>query len=158
MTAWLGGLARGPKRHMLPVVAVAGLWLMGALPAAALDSIVVQTDRAQVLKLPPKATTIIIGNPMIADVTVQKNGSMVVTGKSYGTTNLIAQDSTGAVIGESLIRVEAANEGTMIVQRGMDRESYSCTPNCQPTLSMGDVQKYFEVVGGQTNVRNGLAK
>jgi hypothetical protein len=131
---------------------------MGALPAAALDSIVVQTDRAQVLKLPPKATTIVIGNPMIADVTVQKNGSMVVTGKSYGTTNLIAQDSTGAVIGESLIRVEAANEGTMIVQRGMDRESYSCTPNCQPTLSMGDVQKYFEVVGGQTNVRNGLAK
>ena len=56
--------------------------LTAALPAAAMDSILVQTDRAQVLKLPPRATTIVIGNPMIADVAIQKNGSMVVTGKS----------------------------------------------------------------------------
>ena len=93
------------------------------------------------------ATTIVIGNPMIADVAVQKNGSMVVTGKSYGTTNLIAQDSTGAVIGESLIRVEAATDGVVLLQRGLERESYSCTPRCQPTLSLGDVQRHFEAVG-----------
>ena len=139
--------------------AVLGLVLTG-LPhgAVALDSIVVQTDHAQVLKLPPKATTIIIGNPMIADVAVQKNGSMVVTGKSYGTTNLIAQDSSGAVIGESLIRVEAATEGVVVVQRGMERESYSCQPRCQPTLALGDIGRHFEAVGGQATARNGLAK
>lgn len=128
------------------------------LAASAMDSIVVQTDHAQVLKLPPKATTIIIGNPMIADVSVQKNGSMVVTGKSFGTTNLIAQDSTGAVIGESLIRVEAATEGVVVVQRGMERETYSCQPRCQPTLALGDVARHFEVVGSQATARNGLAK
>ncbi len=132
--------------------------LAAVLPAAAMDSILVQTDRAQVLKLPPRATTIVIGNPMIADVAIQKNGSMVVTGKSYGTTNLIAQDSTGAVIGESLIRVEAATDGVVLLQRGLERESYSCTPRCQPTLSLGDVQRHFESVGAQANARNGLAK
>ncbi|GGH08389.1 hypothetical protein GCM10007036_03850 [Alsobacter metallidurans] len=139
----------------LPVFA--GL-LAFAGPAAALDSIVVQTDHAQVLKLPPRATTIVIGNPMIADVAVQKNGSMVLTGKSYGETNLIAQDSSGAVIGESRIRVEAASENIMVVQRGMERETYSCAPNCQPTMSLGDVQRHFESVGAQTTNRNQLAK
>ena len=91
-----------------------GLVLLGALvglaaaaPAYAVDAITVQTDRAQVLKLPARTTTVVIGNPMIADVSVQKNGSMIVTGKSYGTTNLIAQDSSGVVLGESLIKVEA---------------------------------------------------
>jgi hypothetical protein len=141
------------------IALAAGLFAGLAAPALALDSIIVQTDRAQVLKLPPRATTIVIGNPMIADVSIQKNGSMVVTGKSYGTTNLIAQDPTGAVIGESLIKVEAANDGTLVVQRGLERETYSCTPQqCQPTLSLGDVQKQFEMVGNQTNARNGLAK
>lgn len=127
-------------------------------PAFALDTITVQTDHAQVLKLPPRATTIVIGNPMIADVAIQKNGSMVVTGKSYGYTNLIAQDPTGAVIGESIIRVEAATEGMLIVQRGLDRETYSCTPRCQPTLSMGDVPRQFDQVGAQTTSRVGLAR
>jgi len=154
-------MARCFKRPAMRQVATAilGVIMMG-LPhgAFALDSIVVQTDHAQVLKLPPRATTIIIGNPMIADVSVQKNGSMVVTGKSFGTTNLIAQDSSGAVIGESLIRVEAATEGVVVVQRGMERETYSCQPRCQPTLALGDIGRHFDVIGGQATARNGLAK
>ncbi|MHB2166640.1 pilus assembly protein N-terminal domain-containing protein [Alsobacter sp. R-9] len=132
--------------------------VVATTPAVALDAITVKTDHAQVLKLPPRTNTIIIGNPMIADVSVQKNGSMVVTGKSYGTTNLIAQDSTGAVIGESIIKVEAPTEDTLVLQRGLERETYSCTPKCQPTLSLGDVQRHFDGVSGQTANRNGLAK
>ena len=147
------------------MVSRSAMALLGALmvvgataPAFAIDAIVVQTDRAQVLKLPPRATTIVIGNPMIADVAVQKNGSMVVTGKSYGTTNLIAQDATGTVLGESLIRVEAPSDDVVVLQKGMERESYSCTPRCQPTLSMGDVSRHFDSVSAQTNGRNQLAK
>jgi Flp pilus assembly secretin CpaC len=141
--------------------AAALVLLACAAPASAQQtpaSIIVRTDHAQILKMPPKTTTIVIGNPMIADVTVQKNGSMVVTGKAYGSTNLIAQDATGAVLGESLIQVEAPTEGLVLVQRGLERESYSCTPRCQPTLSLGDVQRHFESVSGQTSSRNGLAK
>jgi Flp pilus assembly secretin CpaC len=131
-----------------------------ASPASAQTptTITVRTDHAQILKMPPKTMTIVIGNPMIADVAVQKNGSMVVTGKSYGTTNLIAQDAAGAVLGESIIQVEAATDGIILVQRGLERESYSCTPRCQPTLSLGDVQRHFEGISGQTTSRNGLAK
>src|SRR5689334_11069544 len=121
MTTWSRGFAAHRHGGMASIILAAGVALLFAAPSQAVESIVVQTDRAQVLKLPPKATTVVIGNPMIADVAVQKNGSMIVTGKSYGTTNLIAQDSTGAVIGESLIKVEAATDGIMVVMRGLQR-------------------------------------
>ena len=140
------------------LVACAAL-LLGPGAAFALDNILVQTDRATVLKLLPKTTTVIVGNPSIADISLQKNGSVVVTGKSYGTTNLILQDATGVVLGEQLISVEAASDGgQVLVQRGMERETYSCTPRCQPTLSLGDQQKHFDSTAAQANARNQLAK
>jgi hypothetical protein len=152
-----------PRRALLQISCSIGLALAAVLgplsggPSSAAETIVVRLDRAQVLKLPPKVNTVVIGNPMIADVTVQKNGSMIVTGKSYGVTNLIAQDSTGAVIGESLLRVEAPDDDMLVVQRGMDRYTYSCTPQCQPTVNLGDVQAHFDGTATQTTNRNNLA-
>lgn len=90
-------------------------------------------------------------------MTVQRNGILVVTGKSYGVTNLIALDAGGTLLTELLISVQAPNELLVTVQRGLERESYSCTPNCQPSLLLGDAQKYFSEVGGQAGARNSLA-
>lgn len=132
--------------------------MLGAGAAQALDTIAVQADRASVMRLPPSTTTVIVGNPAIADISVQKNGSVVITGKAYGTTNLISQDASGAVIAEHLIRVESSVDGQVLVQRGMDRETYSCTPRCQPTINVGDMTKYFEAMANQANLRNNLAK
>lgn len=66
------------------------------------EAVQVVVDHAKVLRLPDKAQTVIVGNPAIADVTVQRNGVMVITGKSYGVTNLIALDATGALLAEFL--------------------------------------------------------
>jgi Pilus formation protein N terminal region len=119
--------------------------------------VTVMIDHAKVVKLPEKTQTVIVGNPIIADVTVQRNGILVVTGKSYGVTNLIALDAGGALLTESLISVQAPNESLVTVQRGLERESYSCTPNCQPSILLGDAQKYFSEIGGQAGQRNSLA-
>jgi Flp pilus assembly secretin CpaC len=120
------------------------------------SAIVVLVDYAKIVRLPEKARTVIVGNPLIADVTIQANGIMVVTGKSYGMTNLIALDPIGGVIAESKIMVQAAND-TVTVQRGLDRESYSCTPDCQPSILLGDSQKHFGEVSGQATNRSSLA-
>ena len=114
-------------------------------------------DHAKVIRLPERTQTIIVGNPIIADVTLQKNGILVLTGKSYGVTNMIALDNAGAMVAESLIRVQAPTESLITVQRGLESESYSCTPNCQPSMQLGDSNKYFSEVGGQAGARNGLA-
>ena len=128
-----------------------------AAPANGQPPLTVMIDHAKVVKLPERTQTVIVGNPIIADVTVQRNGIMVVTGKSYGVTNLIALDGAGILLSESLISVQAPTESLVTVQRGLERESYSCTPNCQPSLLLGDANKYFGEVGGQATQRNGLA-
>ena len=121
------------------------------------DTVAVKIDHAKVIRLPERTQTVIVGNPIIADITVQRNGLVVVTGKSYGVTNLIALDGAGAMLAESLVSVQAATESVVIVQRGLERESYSCTPNCQPSILLGDANKYFSEIGGQAGQRNSLA-
>ncbi|GJE54100.1 hypothetical protein EKPJFOCH_0573 [Methylobacterium thuringiense] len=117
----------------------------------------VMVDNAKLIRLPEKTQTVVVGNPLIADVSLQKNGVLILTGKSFGTTNLIALDAGGTMIAESLIRVEAPQASTITVQRGLDRESYSCTPNCQPSAQLGDSTKWFSEVSGQADQRRALA-
>lgn len=121
------------------------------------ETVTVMVDHAKVVRLPDRTQTVIVGNPMVADITIQRNGIIVVTGKSYGATNLIALDSTGMLLAESMISVQAPVDSVVTVQRGLARESYSCTPTCQPSLRLGDSQDYFGAVGNQTTQRNTLA-
>lgn len=129
----------------------------GEMAAPGRDTVTVMIDHAKVVRLPERTQTVVVGNPMIADITVQRNGIVVVTGKSYGITNVIALDGAGTLIAESFITVQAATESVVVVQRGLERESYSCTPNCQPSILLGDSQKYFSEIGGQAGQRNGFA-
>ncbi|MFH7163151.1 pilus assembly protein N-terminal domain-containing protein, partial [Klebsiella pneumoniae] len=73
-----------------------------------LPVVTVMVDNAKVMRLPERTQTVIVGNPIIADVTLQKNGVLVLTGKSFGATNLIALDAAGAMLAETTIRVEAS--------------------------------------------------
>lgn len=128
----------------------AGLLLAPITTSAALaddDTILVKVFQARIVKIPAGAQTLVIGNPLVADVTLQ-NGVMIVTGKGYGETNFIALDASGNPVAESMIRVVAANNN-LVVQRGMDRQSYSCAPRCEPTIQLGDDADYFGKVSGQ---------
>ena len=121
------------------------------------ETISVTLDKAKILKMPPHAETIVVGNPIIADVTTLKNnGLVVVTGKGFGETNLIFLDGTGTAVQEANVRVEGARS-LVTVQRGMDRESYSCQPRCEPTVSLGDSTSFLKDASGQISSRNALA-
>ena len=74
-------------------------------PAHAIDTIRVALDHATITKMPDSVSTLVIGNPLIADVTVRPGGLLVLTGKAYGVTNLIVLDSSGAVLSERYIEV-----------------------------------------------------
>ena len=77
------------------------------LPGAAEGLMTVSLDRAKVFKYPANTETIIVGNPIIADVTMLKNsGRLVLTGKGFGETNLVFLDHDGTVLSESRLRVE----------------------------------------------------
>lgn len=135
--------------------------ILACAPASAserIDTVSVVVDHAKVIRLPERATTVIVGNPAIADVTVQRNGILVVTGKSFGVTNLIALDAQGGMLAESRVSVRAPTDSVVVVQRGMERESYSCSPHCQPAMQLGDASKFFGEVGNQAQTRNQMAQ
>ncbi|MGH9809368.1 MAG: pilus assembly protein N-terminal domain-containing protein [Terriglobia bacterium] len=119
------------------------------LPAASLaepaaDAIAVNVDQAKLVRLPTKVATIVVGNPLIADVTLVSGGVVVVTGKGYGTTNFIAMDYSGNVLMNRIIQVEGPTDQIVTVYRGFGRDSYSCTPICQPRVTLGDGDLYFK--------------
>jgi Flp pilus assembly secretin CpaC len=122
------------------------------------ENLKIALDIATVLRIPEGTDTLAIGNPSIADVTKpQSGGFTVVTGKSYGATNLLALDAKGETLKEMMIFVGAPAERTIIVQRGMTRETWSCAPRCEPTVTLGDGPEYFGGSSGQIGSRNGLA-
>jgi Flp pilus assembly secretin CpaC len=148
----------GWRRAFLQWVVAPGLAVAaGAFAAQAGETIVVLLDQAKISKLPERTQTVIVGNPGIADVTVQKNGVLVVTAKSYGVTNLIALDAMGAVLSESTIRVQGPTDTVVTVMRGVERSSYSCAPDCEPSLNLGDTTTHFSQVSTQAGTRNALA-
>jgi len=123
--------------------------------ASASAHIVVVLNQAKVIQLPEGASTVIVGNPAIADVTLLRNTrNMILTAKGFGETNLIALDGQGRSVGESMLRVTAPTSG-LVVQRGLERETWDCTPRCQPTMMLGDSTRFASEAAGQIQLRNG---
>src|SRR6185295_6807592 len=92
------------------------------------------------------ASEIIIGNPAIADVSVQAGNLLVVTGKTFGITNIIALDSERNVIQDQRILVRRDEVKVVNLQRGTQRQSFNCTPQCNPSITVGDEQAYFDAI------------
>ncbi|MDB5649291.1 MAG: pilus assembly protein [Hyphomicrobiales bacterium] len=139
---------------ILPPAALLLGMVLAFHPAHAAESIVVKLDQAKIIQLPEGTSTVIVGNPGVADVTLlKKKGRMILTAKGFGETNMLALDAQGNSIGESIVRVVAA-DNSLIVQRGLERESYSCSPRCQPTVTLGDTPRYMSEAAGQVQQRN----
>jgi hypothetical protein len=128
-----------------------------AAHAAAAEPFSVVLDQARVMKLPERVATVVVGNPLIADVSIQAGGLVVVTAKGHGVTNLVALDRSGAVLLEQPIQVQPAHDNVVVVYRGIERETYSCTPNCSRRITLGDSNAYFTQTLTQTSVLNGQA-
>jgi hypothetical protein len=131
------------------------VFITAAAPRAfAEQPIVVRLDEALIMKVPERASTVVIGNPLIADLSIQPGGLAIVTGKSYGATNLIVMDKGGAVLSEQIVQVEGSGDRTVVVYRGVSRQTYSCAPSCSPRLTLGDDIGYFNDVMTELTARN----
>jgi Flp pilus assembly secretin CpaC len=133
------------------------LWPVAAAAEPTADTIAVNVDQAKLVKLPTRVSTIVVGNPLIADVTLQTGGILVVTGKGYGATNFIAMDRSGEVLVDRVIQVEGPTDQLVTVYRGVERESYSCMPICQRRITLGDGETYFKSTMDQAGSLNSQA-
>jgi Flp pilus assembly secretin CpaC len=146
--------------HAAKTIALGLLLAVLLLPriGAAAETLDVVLDQAALMKLPDKVSTIVIGNPMIADIAIQSGGLAIVTGKGFGSTNLIALDRSGAVLMERSIVVSGpSGRDAVQVYRGVQRETYSCTPNCERRITLGDSADFFTAASAQAEQRNSAA-
>lgn len=147
-------LVRG-RTGLTPIVCLAfGLLITVTAAPAHAAPVAVQVDRATLIKLPDRAATVVVGNPLIADLSIQPHGLAVVTGKGYGATNFIVLDKGGAVLAEHTIEVQGPIDPTVVVYRGDKRETYSCTPECSQRITLGDDSDYFNKTINETSSRN----
>jgi hypothetical protein len=136
------------KRTLRAVTLGAALAVGAASPslAASTDIIEVLIDQASLVKLDRAAAEIVVGNPSIADVSVQSGKVLVVTGKSFGESNLIVLDGDGKVIISKRLIVTEPRTGFVTVYRGPERQTLHCAPYCTPSLVIGDSPDYFEAI------------
>ena len=120
--------------------------------------IMVEADHAKIQRLPRPATTVIVGNPSVADVNVQGGRLLVITGKNYGTTNLIALDGKGHEIANYKITVKTNGERKVTLYKGIQRYSLTCAPRCERELLVGDSAADFKRIHKQIGDKNSLIK
>jgi Flp pilus assembly secretin CpaC len=95
------------------------------------DLLRVYMNHARVLKLDRPVSKVIIGNSAVADATVADPTTIVVTGRSFGTTNLVLLDKEGNAIADERVLVSIDEGNTVRVFRQTERSILSCTPNCE---------------------------
>ena len=110
------------------------------------------------MHMPERVATIVIGNPLVADATLQGGGVLVLTGMGFGTTNMLGLDRAGKTVMNTNIKVVSPDSRDLVVvYRGVERESYSCTPECERRLTLGDSPGYFTSILSQAGSRAGGA-
>ena len=143
--------------------AVAALLITGTCPPAQADKrskndVDVLVDQATLLRLDRPAAEIVVGNPSIADVAVQSGKLLVITGKSYGETNLIVMDADGKTIANRKVTVHDPRTGAVTLYKESVRYTLNCAPHCTTPLFIGDDKNYFDVISKQIKTKQGIGQ
>ena len=112
-------------------LSIAALLGLGAVQAHAGSTIDVQINQAKIVKLSRPADTVVVGNPQIADASVQDATTLVLTGKGFGVTNLVVLAEDGTPIVDEQISVSRNSAATVRVYRRAAVQTLHCTPTCE---------------------------
>jgi Pilus formation protein N terminal region len=146
---------------VLPRLLVATtLFAAGASQPAMAASNVVQVlvDQATLVRLDRSAAEIVVGNPSIADVSVQSSKVLVVTGKSFGETNLIVMDADGKMVANRQLIVQEPRTGFVTMYRGSKRQTLHCAPYCTPPLVIGDTKDVFGDIASEITTKQSISQ
>ncbi len=120
---------------LLPLVALVGTLALAA-PASA--GIIARIDEATAVTLSGSASSVIVGNPSIADVSIVDRRRIAVLGRTYGTTNVMVFDAAGRMIYNGLVTVTSPSAGHVSLFRGAAVHNYTCGPRCERTPMPGE--------------------
>ena len=128
--------------------------------SAAAGAVSVPLDEVRIVTFKRPVTTLYVGNPVIADVTIIDNRHAFVQGKAFGTTNILALDGRVRQVINELVVVAGSPSGVVTLQRGTSQTTYACASSrCQTTPQPGDGKDAFDAANQQiTQHQSMLAK
>ncbi|PQA87835.1 pilus assembly protein N-terminal domain-containing protein [Hyphococcus luteus] len=144
------------RRIFTAVVSFAAMAPVMSQTAAA-EQLWLTMDQVRPFQLENPAQSIVVGNPAIADVTIQDNSNILLFGKAPGLTNIYIFDEDGEPAKNLVIRVRTPSSDMLTVHRGAARTTYNCTTNCEATVTVGDDPSAFNGVSGQVTAKYGQA-
>ena len=130
----------------------------GPALAETTEPISVKVNMARILRISAPAATVIIGNPGVADITIQDPQTLVLTGRSFGTTNLIVLDAAGNPVADTIVSVVQGQADMLTVYQGSARTTLACEPICQPTIMLGDDQGFSATTYGSVSLVDQAAR
>jgi Flp pilus assembly secretin CpaC len=116
----------------------------------------VPADEAKMLAVTGEPTTVVVGNPNIADITVQ-NKHIFVHGRNYGSTNIIVLDKDGNELAALDVTVTMGGSHSVNVFRAGSKFSYACADICESAVQVGDNKDYFDTLESQNKKKSKLA-
>ena len=140
------------------VAAAAVLWLAGIAPAAAGESFAVRLDKVEVLRLDEPASIVVVGNPEVADVTVENPRLLFVIGRAPGETNLMVFDPEGVEIANYEVVVVGERERHVTVNRNtVALTTFSCDPRCIEVPNPSEIERRRQFAGGPSGEEEAAA-
>ena len=115
---------------------------LAVTPAYAADknaAVALALDEVHTLTFRTPVSTVYVGNPTIADVTMIDARHAFVQGKGYGRTNIMALNRDNVMVFNTHVTVTGSQGGTVTLNRGAQRVTLNCAGGrCEPTPMPGD--------------------
>lgn len=120
------------------LLALAVLAVAGSAFAQSAGPMSIGIDRSQRISLRGSVSSVIVNNPLIADVTVVDANTLVIQGKGYGQTEILVVDAIGRTLFQNQIIVSGGQSGSLRVWRGGQATEMACAATCSPSLRVYD--------------------
>jgi Flp pilus assembly secretin CpaC len=103
-------------------------------PALAGPRLSVALDHSERLSISRPAGSVIVGNPLVADVTVVDQRTLYISGRGYGVTEVVVLDPLGRPVWQGDVVVSAPEGGQVSVYRGSKATEMACAGVCAPSI------------------------
>ncbi len=119
------------------LAAFAAFAFIGAVPAAAAETMTVVIDKSQMVRLARDAAVVMIANPEVADVAIESPRLVFVLGRGPGVTSLSILDDDGKTMVRTDVIVVPNSQGYVTMHRATAEFTFLCVPRCAAVETPG---------------------
>lgn len=150
---------RGLFRYFLQSIAflILGIVSVYAEPTYT-KKILVDIDFMEGFTFQNPASQIVLGNPIIADITVRDEQSIFISGKSPGRTHMLVYGHDGKISERYIVVVRDPDIYLTVYQGAQNKAHFDCEPLCQRVLRIEDSASQAQDQSGKIAAQMGLVE